>query len=537
MNDPSYNVVGLLGSSLDSGVGKRRWERWRPTVALCQQPDLKVDRFELLYQREHESLLSQVVDDVASISPETVVVPTEIQLSDPWDFEEVYGTLHDFVRSHTFDADSEDWLVHISTGSHVQQICLFLLTESRHIPAQLLQTGPPPSRGPDKHDPCGVYRIIDLDLSQYDRLASRFESEHQEGHSFLKAGIETRNRRFNELVERIEHVALNSNAPLLLTGPTGAGKSQLARRIFELKKQRGRIAGEMVDVNCAVLRGDQAMSTLFGHVKGAFTGAMTSRPGLLKSAHHGLLFLDEIGELGLDEQAMLLRAIEEKRFLPVGSDREISSDFRLIAGTNRDLRQRVLEGQFREDLLARINLWTFELPGLAQRREDIEPNVTFELDRFAAEHSRRVTFNREAREAFLRFAVSSDAAWSANFRDLNAAITRMATLAPSGRITRETVDEEITRLTSAWQPAGPDDSAGVVASVVGEERAAALDRFDIVQFAEVIHVCRQSRSLSDTGRILFSVSRQAKQKPNDADRLRKYLARFGTTWAEIVSES
>src|SRR5215213_7674940 len=111
------------------------------------------------------------------------------------------------------------------------------------------------------------------------------------------------------------------------------------------------------------------MSALFGHVKGSFTGAVRDRSGLLRTAHGGLLFLDEIGELGLDEQAMLLRALEEKVFLPLGSDREVRSDFQLIAGTNRDLGARVREGRFRDDLLARINLWTFSLPGLAERRE------------------------------------------------------------------------------------------------------------------------------------------------------------------------
>ena len=91
-----------------------------------------------------------------------------------------------------------------------------------------------------------------------------------------------------------------------------------------------------------------------------------------------MLFLDEVGELGLDEQAMLLRALEEKRFLPLGSDRELSSDFQLIAGTNRDLAGAVREGRFRDDLLARINLWTFSLPGLTDRREDIAPNLDYD---------------------------------------------------------------------------------------------------------------------------------------------------------------
>ena len=173
------------------------------------------------------------------------------------------------------------------------------------------------------------------------------------------------------------------------------------------------------------------MSTLFGHVKGAFTGAQSARAGLLRAADGGLLFLDEIGELA-DEQAMLLKAIEEKRFLPVGADVEATSDFELIAGTHRDLRQMVAAGTFREDLYARINLWTYELPGLAERREDIEPNLEFELDRFGREQGEQVRFNVEAKRRYLAFATSPRAAWAGNFRELSASVTRMATLADAG---------------------------------------------------------------------------------------------------------
>ena len=123
--------------------------------------------------------------------------------------------------------------------------------------------------------------------------------------------------------------------------PTGAGKSQLARQIYELKKQRQHPDGSFVTVNCATLTGDSVSSTLFGHIKGSYTGATQDRAGLLREADEGLLFLDEIGELGLDEQAMLLRAIEEKRFMPMGADQEVASDFQLIAGTNRDLSEAV----------------------------------------------------------------------------------------------------------------------------------------------------------------------------------------------------
>src|SRR4030095_5687640 len=153
--------------------------------------------------------------------------------------------------------------------------------------------------------------------------------------------------------------------------------------IYELKRARHQVEGGFVEVNCATIRGDAAMSALFGHVKGAFTGAINSRPGLLRAADGGILFLDEIGELGPDEQAMLLRALEEKVFLPMGSDREVKGDFQLVAGTNRDLVALVRAGKFREDLLARINLWTFHLPGLRDRPEDIEPNLNYELEQYA----------------------------------------------------------------------------------------------------------------------------------------------------------
>src|SRR5207249_10669881 len=148
----------------------------------------------------------------------------DLGIRDPWDFEEVYGALHGFARTYPFRPDEEHYLVHMTTGTHVAQICLFLLVESREIPAQLVQTSPP-RRARDGGP--GSCTVIDLDLSRYDRLASRFDRAPREDLSFLKSGIDTRNAGFNRLIGRIEHVAIASRAPLLLMGPTGAGKSQL----------------------------------------------------------------------------------------------------------------------------------------------------------------------------------------------------------------------------------------------------------------------------------------------------------------------
>src|SRR5690348_3716011 len=526
---PRSVVIGLLGSTLDSGKIADRWRNWRPSVSLCRQPDLIVKRFELLHGPRESVLAGVVKSDIEIVSPETTVRLHQMEIADPWDFEQVYESLFEFSRAYPFDTEAEEYLIHITTGTHVAQICLFLLTESRWLPGRLLQCSPDRDRSAP-----GRFKIIDLDLSRYDRIASRFQQEQRAGVSYLKGGIETRNGAFNRLIDRIEQVAIATRDPLLLMGPTGAGKSRLARRIFELKKVRHTVKGEFVDVNCATLRGDGAMSALFGHTKGAFTGALKDRAGLLRTADGGVLFLDEIGELGSDEQAMLLRALEEKTFLPLGSDREAHSDFQLIAGTNRDLLAAVREGRFREDLLARINLWTFTLPGLRSRSEDIEPNLQFELDEFARRTGYHVTFNKEARERFLGFALTPSSQWAGNFRDLNAAVVRMATLAQGGRISIEIVDEEIERLSASWLRLESDESDEVLSQILSTDALHQLDQFDRVQLAHVVHVCRDSRSLSDAGRRLFSASRTRKASTNDADRLRKYLSRFGVTWLEIA---
>src|SRR6202789_3947522 len=266
-------ILGLLGTQLDRGAGPRRWEGWRPTVSLCQQEDLLVSRLELLHDRKSSSMAEGVARDIAGVSPETEVRRHTVEFKDAWDFEEVYGALADFARSYKFQPEREEYLVHITTGTHVAQICLFLLTESRHLPARLIQTSPPA----DRERGSGRYSIIDLDLSRYDRIAARFAEEQREARTFLKSGIATRNAAFNRMIEEIEQVAVASKEPMLLMGPTGAGKSSLARRVFELKKQRHQLAGGFVEVNCATLRGDTAASTLFGHVRGSFTGAQRDR--------------------------------------------------------------------------------------------------------------------------------------------------------------------------------------------------------------------------------------------------------------------
>ena len=277
------------------------------------------------------------------------------------------------------------------------------------------------------------------------------------------------------------------------------------------------------------------MSTLFGHAKGAFTGAVNARDGLLKKAHGGLLFLDEIGELGLDEQAMLLRALEEKRFLPLGSDKEETSNFQFIAGTNRDLARRVKENAFREDLLQRINTWSFILPALKDRREDIEPNLEYETKKFEERSGRRITFSSEAKKRYLDFALSHDATWPGNFRDLNASVIRMATFAVQGRITEAVAEQEIGRLRNAWHGRRKSDESGYELLQECGVDIDSLDLFDRAQLNQVLGTIKRSKSLAEAGRELFSVSRLKRGTINDTDRLKKYLSRFGVDSKNLLS--
>jgi len=521
-------VIGLVGTTLDAGQGAKRWTRWRPSVAICQQPDFRVDRFDLLSSGSSQSLAAQVAADIASVSPETEVRQHALELANPWDFSEVYAALDDFAEAYPWRAN-EDYYLHITTGTHVVQICLFLLCETRAMPGALLQASParPARDGTSPRDAIGRVDVIDLELAKFDRLAARFRARQARGASLLKQGIETRNATFNAMIEELEHVASKSRDPLLLTGETGTGKTALCQRIHELKRARQHLAGELVAINCATLRGDLAMSVLFGHAKGAFTGAAEPRTGLLRKADKGLVFLDEIGELGLDEQAMLLSAIEERRFYAVGSDKQVTSDFQLVAGTNRDLATAVRAGKFREDLLARISLWTFRLPALRERPEDLAPNLEYELERISAELGTLVSFAKPARDAFLRFAET--APWRANFREFNAAIRRMATLADGSRIDAAGVRAEIARLEGANRASVNGDRLGAMLG----RKADALDRFDRVQLADVVAVCAAAPSLSAAGRELFAHSLAGRTTKNDADRLRKYLARFGLEFDAI----
>ncbi len=516
-------VIGFLGVKLDQG----RKRRWKPTLSLLDHDGFDVGRLEVLYDHKFNRLAQQVKAEVEAASPETEVVLNRLDLDDPWDFEEVYAKLFDFARAYGFDEDRERYHVHLTTGTHVAQICWFLLTESRHVPAHLIQTGPPREEGG-----IGTLDIIDLDLRRYNALQQRFDSLSQGYSDLLKGGIETRSPTYNRVIDQVELVASSSTAPILLQGEPGTGKTELAQRIYDLKLDRRQIKGRLVHVNCATLIGENAMAMLFGQRRGHTGVAGSERSGLLREADGGVLFLDEVDELGLREQAVLLHAIETGRYYPLGSDFEVTSRFQVVAAANRDLRARTATGRFRPDLLSRLSGWTFELPPLRQRQEDVEANLMFELRRIEKDLGIRYGFNLDARERYVKFARDPSTRWAGNFRDFGASVRRMCVLAPRGRITRPMVEEEILRLRDHWGLSSGDEDAVLLRGLMGR-RAEHIDLFDRAQLAETVRVCRNATSLSDAGRTLFAVSRQQRKTTNDADRLRKYLARFDLDWDAV----
>ena len=243
--------------------------------------------------------------------------------------------------------------------------------------------------------------------------------------------------------------AAASNATVLLLGESGSGKEVMARHIHQ---QSPRADEPFIALNCAMLAGDLLESELFGHEKGAFTGAHKSKPGSIELAEGGTLFLDEVGELGVGVQAKLLRVLQERQYQRVGGTKTLDADIRVVAATNRDLRAAADDGAFREDLYYRLNVVSVRLPPLRDRSEDLQPLVEHALARYTAELGRApLTISEDAWHLLRAYS------WPGNVRELNNVIERAAVLAPDDRIEVDDLPEELREL-----EAPPDrDTTGV----------------------------------------------------------------------------
>jgi two-component system, NtrC family, response regulator AtoC len=242
---------------------------------------------------------------------------------------------------------------------------------------------------------------------------------------FNQYGIVGRSKRVQEVIRTAEMVA-KTKSTVLITGETGTGKEMVARAIHFHSSQR---ENPLVKVNCAALPENLLESELFGHVRGAFTGALNNKKGKFALADGGSIFLDEIGTMAPPLQSKLLRVLQEREFEPLGSERSHKVDVRVIAATNRDLRQMVTAGQFQEDLYYRLNVIPIHMPPLRERREDIPLLV----DHFVRKHAQRAGKRIDGLEPGVLEALQS-ADWPGNVRELENTIERAVVLSTGSRV-------------------------------------------------------------------------------------------------------
>jgi transcriptional regulator with GAF, ATPase, and Fis domain len=234
-----------------------------------------------------------------------------------------------------------------------------------------------------------------------------------------------------EKVFTVVRKVANTDATVLITGESGTGKELVAKAIHALSSRK---SAPFVPINCAAIPRDLLESELFGHVKGAFTGAIRDKTGKFKQSDGGTLFLDEVGELPLDLQPKLLRALQEKIVDPVGSTESLPLDSRVIAATNSDLEQAIRKGNFREDLFYRLSVIPIRIPPLRERKDDI-PLL---LKHFTARHgSKAIVFDRDALDSLTRYH------WPGNVRELENTVERLIIMHDGETISRADLPEKI----------------------------------------------------------------------------------------------
>ena len=375
------------------------------------------------------------VDWLAKTDAPPVHLRTE-HLDDPTDYGAIHGAAVralDYARE-TFGTDAH-LSIHVSPGTPVMQAVWVLLAKTRY-PAELIQS----------HEKMGVRTVsVPFDIAAEYVPALLRETDNKL--TRLTAGLPPESPEFDRILGRspsMDRARARSRriAPhdvtVLIEGESGTGKELFARAIHAESR---RCRGPFEEVNCGALPEGLVESLLFGHARGAFSGAVREHAGHFEAASGGTLFLDEIGELPLPAQVKILRALQEKTVRRLGSDKSIAVDVRVIAATNRDLRADVAAGRFREDLYYRLATGVIRLPPLRERQGDLTPLI----DHFLAVANRKFadqpgveqkTLSPPARNLLLRHP------WPGNVRELQATIDRLVLWAPGATVAAEDVREE-----------------------------------------------------------------------------------------------
>jgi len=411
---------------------------------------LKIRQFDELYLLCTGSGFVERAKDLESeLTGESISARSNIvdfPIRDVISYEEIWQRLEAVLVTidQTMSSQTNEWSFLLDSGTPQMKSCLLLAGKTGKFRARLLQGIPP-------YHAQGTYRVRDITEATPSlpvRQASRtpqilFQGSPdvnivQELSPGLKAypgqktpsspapiavstesTIVAQSHGLREALARAERAA-KYREPVLMLGETGTGKTMLARTIHN---QSPRADAPFIELNCSSIPEGLAESTLFGHERGAFTGADRAKSGALRSADKGTLFLDEIGDLPLAVQAKLLKAIEEQRFYPVGADREVVVNVRLIAATNSDLKQKIAQGTFRRDLYERLNVIAITIPPLRERTDDIEALIQKTLTRWNQDYGERKYLSDESTQLLLHYS------WPGNVRELLNAVRSAAAIA------------------------------------------------------------------------------------------------------------
>lgn len=390
--------------------------------------------FDVVYLLSTPKTAHRSRDTVKAISerhPNLDVREEELMLKDPTNHLGILRQLRQTFSKIQKDHPDSKYSISLSSGTPHMHACWLLLTASGEIPARLLQPQRP------EHTPTGKSPIKDIDITVADfpqvTKPLRSDIEESDEHDLIVAcdelGIIGRNASFQKALKEASILA-QYDQHILLLGETGTGKEHFANLIHHLSQNR---AQDIVVVNCGSIPENLVESVLFGHTKGAFTGATTAKIGKFQAADGGVIFLDELGELPLATQAKLLRALEQGEVEPVGSAKPSKVNVQVIAATNKDILTMVKDGEFREDLYRRFAS-TIQIPSLRQRKSDIPALATHILNLWNAKYEKQRRLTPEALQKL------NGHAWPGNVRELVNVINNAAIFCPNTSIDADQLD-------------------------------------------------------------------------------------------------
>jgi DNA-binding NtrC family response regulator len=452
-----------------------------PVLRLLEQRESRgaYDAAWVLTTPEHEAPTRDLVAAVRRYVADTTL--RTLDLDDPSDHEKLFHALLPVVRDVPEDAEVT---VVLSAGTPQAQTLWVVLVKSGLLPARMVQVIPP-AFVPRPHP--RALREVTLDIAGFPEIrALREELVQLRAREEARAGLVGQSPVMEALVQRLGRVAA-ADVPVLVQGETGTGKDLVARAIHRASARRD---GPFLAENCGALAEGTLESELFGHEKGAFTGAIARRKGLFELAHGGTLFLDEVAEAGPAVQVRLLRALEQGVIRRVGGETEVRVDVRIIAATHRDLTTMLRDGRFREDLYYRLNGARLEVPPLRERLGDLEPLVLHFLDA----QGRHPMPTRRAWRALERYP------FPGNVRELRAEVARWVVFCED-RVELDDLSPEIRAAAASAdtedepRPAAPSKPSGAPASLVEEVRALERSLVDAALVRNEGNLSRTAREL------------------------------------------